>query len=93
MENTCTIAITRSRIGTGLVAIPKKLSSMFPSVETEILVWLDIEQAPLRKKFAPHTSSMKECRIYGMLGWYRANHVRPGDCLLIEKCEFLKLCR
>jgi hypothetical protein len=85
MENTCRITVTRSRIATGLVAIPKELTLMFPSIETEILVWLDVKQAPHKKKFAPHTSSTKECRIYGMSGWYRANHVRPGDHLLIEK--------
>jgi hypothetical protein len=85
VEDICTITVTPSRISTGLIAIPKEHSPMFPQVETEIHVWYDDKHEPVLRRFVPHTSRTKETRIYGMSEWYRTYQVRADDRLTIER--------
>lgn len=80
----CLLEITQSRIDTGLIAIRKEFSSMFPDDESEIMLLLDDNDEPVRRKYTPHTSRTKESRIYRMARWYAANGVQAGTVVKIE---------
>lgn len=86
----CKSAITQSRINTGLIAIPRTFSSMFPEFDTDISLILDDAHAPVRKKFTTHTGKSNETRIYGLAAWYADNNVHPGDKIFIELLSPLK---
>jgi hypothetical protein len=82
--NYATVKITQSRIDKGLLAIPVPWTDWFPKQKIPIRVFLDDSNVPKLKNYTPYTSSSRECRIGGLAAWFRRNHVRDGDEIVVQ---------
>ena len=81
--NCKTIRITQSRINKGLLAIPVSFIDYFPKDKTKVYVAAGTDQ-PLPKRFTPHTSASRECRIGGMRSFYEKFAVKDGDEVVLQ---------
>lgn len=79
-----TVRITRSRIEKGLIAIPLSLYKWFPRYNTTIKVFIDDSSVFHNKHYSSYTSSTRECRIGGMLGWFKENKIKDGSEVVVQ---------
>ena len=78
-----TIKATASRIERGLLAIPRKYSKEFPATKSTIRVVLDDGSRLEPKAYAPYEGKDRECRIFGLRGWFSRRRVVPGDVITV----------
>lgn len=86
-HNYATIKITQSRIDKGLLAIPVSLIDWFPRQNTQIKIFFDDSLKSQFKNFTAYDSSSRECRIGGLVEWFRKNHMRNGDEIVIQQID------
>lgn len=79
-----TIKITQSRIDKGLIAIPVSLAKWFPDCNTAIQVYLDDSHVLHTKSYSSYKSTTRECRIGGMVEWFRENKIKDGDEIVVQ---------
>jgi len=65
-----TIYATDSRISKGLLAIPRRFSSEFPTIKGKILVVFDDATRVEPKIYVPYDPKIKECRVFGLSRWF-----------------------
>lgn len=82
--NYSTIRITQSRIDKGLIAIPRSLTSWFPSHNTAIKVLLDDSLEHITKNYVSYEGLSNESRIGGLSRWFNANDIKDGDEIVIQ---------
>lgn len=82
-QQSFTIRATSSRLAKGLLAIPRKFESWFPSEKREIQVVFDDEERVRGLTFHPYDTSVKESRIFGLGRWFSTRGVREGDLISI----------
>lgn len=73
------VKLTKSRIEKGLLAFPRKFQRLFPSVPGKVTVFLDDDQIPRQKPYAPFESTTRECRIYNLRSWFLKHKAAVGD--------------
>jgi hypothetical protein len=78
-----TIRASASRLGKGLIAIPRKFKDLFPADKTRIQVTFDDEEKVKALTFHPHDPRVKETRIFGLGNWFKARGVQEGDLISI----------
>lgn len=84
-----TIRLTRSRINYGLLAIPKDLLFLFPTVSTDLWIKFDGYHSVNKKSFVISEKN-KEARIYGLSNWYIKNNLKENDEIVIFIDNFEK---
>ena len=82
--NYATIKITQSRINKGLIAIPISLIKWFPEHNARIQIYLDDSITPESKNYSSYESKTRECRIGGMVEWFRRNKIKDGDEIVVQ---------
>src|SRR5438045_1211038 len=78
-----TIAVTKSRIDKGLLAIPVSLMDRFPETSGSVQL-LDADGTWMTKSFTAYDSSSKECRIGGMKDFYARYEIVSGDEIVLQ---------
>lgn len=73
------VKLTKSQIEKGLLAFPRKFQRLFPSVPGKVTVFLDDDQIPRQKPYAPFESTTRECRIYNLRSWFLKHKAAVGD--------------
>lgn len=77
------IRATKSRVVKGLLAIPKKHASLFPTTKSKIKIVFDDEEKTELKSYLPDDKKVKERRIFGLGRWFAKRDIKPGDRLTI----------
>ncbi len=78
-----TIYATDSRISKGLLAIPRRFSSQFPTIKGKILVVFDDGTRVEPKIYVPYDPKIKECRVFGLSRWFSRRGIVAGDAITI----------
>jgi 5-methylcytosine-specific restriction endonuclease McrA len=78
-----TIRASASRLNKGLLAVPQKYRTLFPSTRTEIQVIFDDGEKSRALTFQPYDAVVKENRIFGLRQWFLKRGVREGDVISI----------
>lgn len=79
-----TVKMTKSRIDKGLLAFPRAMVDWFPKQKGFVKLFLDNSKVPQLKTYTPYTSSTRECRIGGLSYWFKKNHIKDGDEIVIQ---------
>jgi hypothetical protein len=77
------IRASASRLDKGLLAIPQRFRSLFPTARTAIQVIFDDGERSTPLTFQPHDAVVKENRIFGLRKWFLRRGVREGDSISI----------
>jgi hypothetical protein len=85
-----TIYATESRLSKGLLAIPRKFTDRFPATKGKIFVVFDDGTKVETKVYLPYDPKIKECRIFGLSGWFTRRKIIPGDAITISVEDSLK---
>lgn len=79
-----TVKTTGSRIGYGFLPIPVSLTGIFPTRATDIYLVNEAGKEE-KKHFNPyHSTKTRECRIYGLLSFFRKYQIKAGDEIVIQ---------
>lgn len=78
-----TIYATESRLSKGLLAIPRKFTSAFPTTKEKIFVVFDDGSKVEPKIYVPYDPKIKECRIFGLSRWFSRRKIVAGDAITI----------
>lgn len=83
MPHTFTIRVTASRLAKGLLAIPRKITHLFPAKPCQIQVVFDDALKLHQRTFLPYDRKVKECRIFGLGRWYVKRQIKAGEQITI----------
>jgi hypothetical protein len=78
-----TIRASASRLNKGLLAVPQKHKTLFPTERASIQVAFDDESETREVTFHPYDPVTKEARILGLGNWFKTRGVREGDKISI----------
>ena len=67
----------------GLLAVPQRFRSLFPSSRTDIQVIFDDGEKSRPLTFQPYDAVVKENRIFGLRRWFLKRGVRQGDVISV----------
>jgi len=79
-----TIALTKSRLEKGLIAVPLSFSKWLPKNNRTIGIYLDDSDELQKVSFSSYTSSTHENRIGGMKQWFEKHKIRDRDEVVIQ---------
>jgi 5-methylcytosine-specific restriction endonuclease McrA len=77
------IRVSASRLEKGLLAVPQKFRTWFPSEKGQIQIIFDDEEKAWPLTFHPHDPVVKESRIFGLSHWFSKRNVGEGDLISI----------
>lgn len=81
--NYITVKTTRSRINYGFLTIPVSLIDSFPKKATTVRLINELGKQET-KHFVPYSSKSRECRIYGLRGFFDKYKIQGGDEIVIQ---------
>ncbi|MDR3049852.1 MAG: HNH endonuclease [Elusimicrobiota bacterium] len=80
---------TPSRVGRGILSLPKKYSALYPSQKCEVKI-KDIYDNELLCSFSPQSSNHAEPRIGKLLPFFRKNNVFGGEEITLHMISNLE---
>lgn len=81
--NYVTVRTTKSRINYGFLTIPVSLIDFFPKTATDIRLMNELGNEET-KHFVPYSSKSRECRIYGLRGFFDKYKIQGGDEIVVQ---------